>query len=370
MKRQQKKTTLSRVGNSLKTQRTLFFVLLAIVILLSIAALAKVMGFFIPSQPVPVIVENTIRMNSLTLDQKIAQMIIVSGQKWNVAAWKKLQIGGIHLFAKANESIFRETIDLFQEKTTIPFFVSVDLEGCHNPFATFKNFTAASDIKTVEAAYQKGVEEGSYLSSVGITINFAPVVDLQDTIWKCRSFPGDAEQITDLAGAYTQGVQEQDIVATAKHYPGKTLVVHDPHKYLVAATISDADTLPFEALSPLVKAVMVSHVISSGAVDSRGVPAVASPEAIQELRSAFSGLIITDEINMLGLKKFYPSLDDLYIAVFAAGSDIIINFNEDPHEIRRMISIIRAAVEKGEISESRIDDSVRRILQAKGFIVV
>ena len=356
-------------NNQLSLQKRIFFFLLMVTLLLGFLAVAKATGLLISAQPVPVVEGNTVFLDFLTLDQKIAQMIIVAGQKWDVKVWKKMQMGGIHLYAKANESVFRETIAEFQEGMVIPFLVSVDLEGCQNPFAAFKNFTAAADVTTDEEAWEKGFEEGTYLSSLGITLNFAPVVDLEDTIWKCRSYPGDAQQITDLAGAYVSGVQNKTVLATAKHYPGKTLVIHDPHKYLVEATISEDDVYPYGKLSSSVKAVMISHIISSGAVDSQGVPAVASAEAVSDLRQEFDGLIITDEINMLGLRKFYPNLDELYLAVFKAGNDLIINFNEDPNEIRRMIMVVKKAVLRGEINEERIDASVRRILAAKGFIV-
>ncbi|MBI4152575.1 hypothetical protein HY495_02590 [Candidatus Woesearchaeota archaeon] len=367
MKKRFGRNVLQR-GNRQFHQR-IFWVLLAIVLILAVFSLLKAMGLLIPAQPTPLIIENTIDLASLSLDQKIAQMIIVAGQKWNLQAWTRMQLGGIHLYAKANENIFQETVSQFQEKMVIPFFVTLDLEGCQNPFAAFKNFTAASEITTPDAALKKGGEEGAYLSTLGITVNFAPVVDLEDTIWKCRSFPGEPEMIATLAEAYVSGLQKENILATAKHFPGKTLVVQDPHKYLVAANISTADLLPYRRLSSSVKAIMISHVISSGSVDSQGIPAAASSEAVLILREGFDGLIITDEVNMLGLKKFYPTLDEMYLAVFKAGNDVILNFNEDPHEIQRMITVIKKAVERGEIPEERIDASVRRILQAKGFNV-
>jgi beta-N-acetylhexosaminidase len=123
------------------------------------------------------------------------------------------------------------------------------------------------------------------------------------------------------------GLQQEGIIATAKHYPGKTLVVRDPHKFIVSADISNEDLYPYQYLSGQgdVKAIMISHIIPSGAVAAQS-PAVASPELITHLQQNFSGLIISDEINMLGLKNFYPTLDGLYIAVFAAGNDLILNF--------------------------------------------
>ena len=73
---------------------------------------------------------------------------------------------------------------------------------------------------------------------------------------------------------------------------------------------------------------------------------------------------------MLGLKDFYTSLDEMYVGVFKAGNDIILNFDRDPNEVYRMIQVIKDAVIRGVIQEEQIDDSVERILQLKGFNVV
>ena len=72
---------------------------------------------------------------------------------------------------------------------------------------------------------------------------------------------------------------------------------------------------------------------------------------------------------MLGIKNFYKSLDEMYIEVFNAGADIVLNFQNDPNEVYHAITVIRDAVDGGIISEERIDASVRKILTAKGFVV-
>ncbi|MBU0457422.1 MAG: hypothetical protein KKD75_04735, partial [Nanoarchaeota archaeon] len=116
-----------------------------------------------------------------------------------------------------------------------------------------------------------------------------------------------------------------------------------------------------------VKALMVSHLITSGEIDSQNLPSVVSKEVIDKIKKDFDGLIISDEIHMLGLKIFYSSLDEMYVAVFKAGNDVILNFDRDPNEIYHMIQVIKDAVEREEISEEQIDNSVRKILVAKGF---
>ena len=158
----------------------------------------------------------------------------------------------------------------------------------------------------------------------------------------------------------------------AKHYPGKTLVVKDPHKFIVGAEIEKNDLRPYDYLIDKgdVKGIMVSHLITTGEVDSKGIPSVVSRKAIQEIREkGYNGLIISDEIHMLGLKKYYDSIDEMYIAVFQAGNDVVLNFDRDPNEVYRMIKVIKEAVKKGVIDEDDIDASVTRILETKGFKV-
>ncbi len=350
-------------------QKKIFFLLLLFVVVLSTLNLAKARGWLIPTQP-PIAVEGkVVSLDSFTLEQKIAQMIVVAGSGQNKEAWQRMQLGGIHLFAKQREELFTQIIEEFQEGLAVPFFVTADLEGCQNPFAEFYTSPAAADISTVGNAFQKGSDDGKQLARLGFSINFAPVVDLQDEIWKCRSFPGDEKAVAELAEAYTLGLQSQNILATAKHFPGKTLVVSDPHKGIVAAEIAEQDLFPYGQLKDSVKSIMVSHIIVSGSIDSQGEPSVASGVVIARAREEFPGLIISDEINMLGLKNYYGTREEMYIAVFKAGNDLILNFNEDPNEIYHMIQVVKKAVEEGEIAEAQIDASVRRILMAKGLVV-
>ena len=350
-------------------QKRIFLILMVVVLGLGTLNIAQARGLLIPEQPQLAIVDNNVDLSSMTLEQKIAQMIIVHGGVWNLEPWKNMQLGGIHLFALENEGLYVKIIKQFQEEVQIPFFVTIDLEGCWNPLANFKESVSVSEITDVGQAFQKGSEEGGYLKKLGFTINFAPVVDLDDQIWGCRSFPGDEKGIASLAEAYVLGLQNEGIIGTAKHYPGKTLVIRDPHKYIVTAEIDEKDIYPYQELSDTVKSMMVSHIIVSGAVDSEGLPAVVSSKAISALKQKYTGLIVSDEINMLGLKNFYRSDEEMYVAVFKAGNDLVLNFNEDPTEIKHMIEVAAGAVERGEIPEEQIDGSVRKILELKGFTV-
>lgn len=348
-----------------------FLFLIFLNLILGGVNLAKAKGLLIPEEDAPVVINNTIDLDSLTLRQKIAQMVVVLGVEYYAGAFKSMQVGGIHLHAMVDEDSYKKTIQKFQKEMAVPLFVTVDLEGCVNPFANFKEFPSVNNITSIGAAFEKGKTEGSYLKKLGVTINFAPVVDLEDNIWKCRTFPGKEENVSVLANSYILGLQDEGIIATAKHYPGKTLIIKDPHKYLAAAEIGSEDLYPYLYLinKKTIKAIMVSHLITYGEVNSEGKPSVTSQKIIQKLRKDFDGVIITDEINMLGVKKFYKSTDEMYLEVFLAGSDLVLNFNNDPNEIYHLISVIEDAVKKGKIKEERIDASVKKILELKGLKV-
>ena len=349
----------------------LFVFLLTINVVLAGLTVAKSRGLLIPGQPDPVVVDNVVDLDDLTLEQKIAQMVVVLGVEYYSTPLRKMQLGGIHLHAMKGIEQFHKVVGKFQEGMEIPFFVTVDLEGCVNPFSSFMEFQLASEVESIGDSFQKGKSEGKFLSELGATINFAPVVDLDDQIWNCRSFKGDKEKVSELANAYVLGLQDEGIIATAKHYPGKTLVIKDPHKFLAAAEITEDDLYPYDFLieKDSIKAIMISHLITYGKVNSEGKPSDASQRITDELIAKYDGLIVTDEINMLGMRNFYGSLDEMYLEVFKAGPDIVLNFNSDPNEIYRMILLIKEAVKDGDISEKRIDKSVKKILEAKGFIV-
>ena len=313
---------------------------------------------------------NTVYLDSLTLKQKIGQMFITWAEEDNKEELQKMLIGGIYVNAKPSKEDFITTIDNFQEGTTIPFFVATDMEGgCSNPFEYFQDFPDLVAIGTKEEAYRVGHEQGKLLKEVGFNLNFAPVVELEDTIWYCRNFKGTPEEISQKASAYITGIQE-NVLATAKHYPGKTLVYKDPHRYTGYAYITQDDLIPFEgSIQNDVSAVMISHVITRGAIDSEGKPAIASKRAVTSLRNQFNGLIITDDTRMAALQNHYSSSTEIYLDLFKADNDLILYFNKDTKELYYIISNIEKAIQYGAISEDRIDKSVTRILKAKGIKV-
>lgn len=309
--------------------------------------------------------------DSLTLEQKIAQMVIAYGKDENAQNFQNMLIGGVFLSSRESKDSYLAATSLFQENAQIPFFVTADLEGCRNPFENFYYFPALSDIDDVTRAYRLGVEQAVLLKGLGFNMNFAPVVDLEDNIWQCRTFSGSAEEIAAKATSYIEGLHYHGVLAVSKHYPGKTLAREDPHFKSSTATITSNDLLPFQAtMENDVDGVMVSNLIVDGEVDSKGKPALTSLEVSESLQNSFTGLVISDEIGMLGLKEYYTQGDvvdykQMFIDVFNA-NDMVVIFDRSPENLYWMIEIVSKAVSDGKISMDKIDNSVENILSVKG----
>ena len=107
-----------------------FLVLIVTILILGSLNVAKAKGWLIPEQPDLKIIDHTIDVDAMTLEQKVAQMVIVHGGTHNLQSWKNMQIGGIHLFALESPELYKKIISDFQQGMQVPFFVTVDFEGC------------------------------------------------------------------------------------------------------------------------------------------------------------------------------------------------------------------------------------------------
>ena len=347
----------------------IFFAFIIVVILFLVYANIKEYRLLEKVPIINIYGDNRIDLSELSLRQKIAQMMIVYSKPENRDWINKNNIGGVYIYAEPTSVHFKSKIDFFQSNATIKLFIAVDLEGCNTPFDSFKDFRFASEVKTSEEAYEMGKEHGQFLRELGFNLNFAPVVDLKDTIWKCRAFEGTPEEVTKKAQSYLKGLREEDIISTIKHYPGKTLEALDPHKEILSTELMEDDVTPFLETLNDTDTVMVSHQITTGVLDTSGKPAVVS-SLVDDLSNRFKGMIIADEIGMMGLKKFYKTDKERYTDLFKVNNDVILIFHGDTFVLERFIDAIEEGVEKGEISQNRIDKSVKKILEFKGYYVI
>lgn len=316
----------------------------------------------------PIAKANTINISELSLDEKIGQMVMARTEATSPQVLK-LNLGGIFLFNQKSEAEYKSIIDYYKDNSKISPLVAADMEGYWNPFSSFYQSKTFGEINTPEEALSLGKEHADIMKRLGFNLDFSPVVEERNTVWPGRSFKGTHTKIKEKVKNYINGLQSNGIMATAKHYPGGSML-KDPHIWKVRYNLTIEDLDLFQtAIDNNVSAIMIGHPIISGVLDSKGKQATVSPEIISYLRQNFHGLIITDAINMLGLQWSYLfKYKQLYIDLVKAGNDIILDFSS-PSLIKRRMDALKLEVKKGNIPEKRIDESVERILQAKGYEV-
>jgi beta-N-acetylhexosaminidase len=328
---------------------------------------------------------------SMSLDEKIGQLIIPAtvgmflNQDSEVFKQARrdvteFHVGGYHMLGEVN--ILHEPagvalfINRLQELSKLPLWITADFEGgaglryigaTRLPRAMAMGATANPDM-----AYQAARITAEEARALGVQVNFYPVVDVNNNarnpIINIRSFGGDPSLVSRMARAYIRGSQEHGVMATAKHFPGHGDTSTDSHLELPVidvdrARLNSIELPPFQAaVDEGVGGVMSAH-IALPRIESGNLPATLSPMMLTGvLRSElkFGGVIFTDAMNMRGIAAHYPDGEAAVRAV-KAGADVVLY----PVSVEQVFVALKRAVESVEIKESRIDESVRRILTAK-----
>lgn len=315
-----------------------------------------------------IIENNTIQLSSLTLKQKLAQMIMVRGDGNENIELTNVSIGGIFLDRQESDEAYSQLISKYQKESKIKLLVATDLEGSWTPFPYNPDrFPYFSDIKTGEEAYNAGLSHGKLLKELGFNMNFAPVAEFTDLAYGGRTFSGSKEEVKSKLTNYINGLQE-NVAGTCKHYPGKTLQTN-LHVKTDTQTIDKDDLELFELCAKQkISAIMVSHPVVEGELDSQGKPSSVSEEVIGSIPNDI--LVIADEINMRGLKNFYIfNKRKMYQDLINSGENFILDFKLDNKGTCKLIADLEEDVKKGKINEEKIDESVRKILKLKGYDV-
>jgi len=271
-----------------------------------------------------------------------------------------------------------------QTKSQIPLFIATDQEG--GPVNRLKNgFTklpANSVLSSIEnkklaeeLAKKAGEVTGTELLAVGVNMNLAPVLDVytgphDNSIMQRRSFGSNPELVSQLGVAYIQGLQGKGVIATAKHFPGHGGATQDSHFYLPTVNdtqehLQNVHLKPFkEAIQRAdVSAIMTAHIVYP-AYDPG--PATLSPKILTELlrkEMNFQGVIITDDLKMEAIKKYFD-IGLAAVMAIKAGADIVLPIVTTQEQQDIYNSLLEAA-KNGDISEERLNESVRRILNLK-----
>ena len=315
----------------------------------------------------------TINLSEMSLDEKIGQLMIVKPSNLDIRYIEELQIGGIFLNDLESKQKYQEAISFYQDNSKIKLFVATDMEGYWNPFSNFYNSSSFGDIRSGEEAYDLGKEHGKILRELGFNLDFSPIVEVRNKIWPWRTFTGSEEEISEKISEYIKGLHSENISATAKHYPGGNLV-KNPHiiKYKIDATEQELKMFDI-AIENKVDFIMVGHPVIYGKLNSNKKQASISPEIIQPLRERFEGIIITDAVTMWGLRISYIfNFNKIYSKLILAGNDIVLDthIHSNYKQLLKRRNELKKAILKGDISEKRIDESVKKILEMKGYKVI
>jgi beta-N-acetylhexosaminidase len=323
----------------------------------------------------------------MTLDQEIGQMIMLGfldTQMSPTLAYtiKQFHLGSVVLYAwniTGADQVKQLTAQM-QSQADLPLFVATDQEGgsvnrLQAVDGPLPGAWAIAANGTTDYARQRGEYDAQQLYSLGINVNFAPVVDVANTSGGDlggRTFGTTPDQVTRLAGAYLNGLQSSGhVVGTLKHFPGLGDVPSDPHQSLYTLTRSKADLeridwAPYKALlaTGQVQMIMSTHVVVA-AIDPTRPASLSEPVLTGILRDelGYQGVIVTDGIYMGALTSHY-SFDQIILDSVKAGNDIICS-TYSIASTAETVRVLRDAVQNGDISKSRIDASVRRILLLK-----
>lgn len=359
--------------------------------------------------PAPVLTENVSSSESkwvdstlarLTVREKVGQMVVprISGAYMPLASteyqrlydWVVRQgVGGV-IITQGPPLEMAAKLNVLQGLAKVPLLVSADMEhgpgqiltagtilpyGIDNGGATrFPPIMGLGAARDEQLAYDLGRITATEGRAAGVHITYAPVVDVNNNpnnpIINTRSYSEDPALVSRLARAHIRGLQENGMIATAKHFPGHGDTGTDSHVSLPVITVlkgrADSVELPpyRVAIDAGVGAIMSAH-IAFPALTGDSVPATLSGKILTGLlrdELKYKGLIVTDAMDMGAIIKNYGNTNSAIMAV-KAGADQLLQ--PLPQDVGPMIDAVTAAVERGEISEARIDASVRKLLEVK-----
>lgn len=314
--------------------------------------------------------------NSLNDTEKVAQMIFTSAgnngkpfESVNKLILNK-KVGGVIIMGGSKDS-YKSLIGKFdssiKKSNSLPLFYAVDAEPgfIESRIQNTMKFPPQSKIKTKLEADTIANKISKILNDIKININFAPVCDasFNKDIINDRSFGNDSRKIIELSTAFINSTQNNNIIATAKHFPGHGNVKGDSHKELVYI---DGELTELETFKSIIKAgvsaVMVGHigVQNNREYQTNGLPSTLSRKIVTDLlrkKLDFKGLIITDALNMGAVTKF----DKPTLKAALAGCDILLM----PTDEVKLLNAILSESQKNPEFKKQIDESVKRIIKAK-----
>ena len=338
-------------------------------------------------------------VNSLTLDEKVAQLFIVTPEELTgvevvIAAGETTQnaisqypVGGFIYMSQnlENPEQVREMVKNVQEysyqRIGLPLFISVDEEGgtvsrfSNNPNFNLEKIDSMSVIGATgdpQNAYNVGAKIGSFLYDLGFNMDNAPDADVltnpSNTVIGSRSFGTDCNLVSEMMLAEMKGLQDQNIIPVIKHYPGHGATEADTHAGYAYTnkTLNEMmanELVPFiNGINAGVKVIMAAHISCPNIVGDN-TPSSLSGVMINDIlrgQLGYQGVVTTDALNMGAIAEEYSS-GQAAVQALQAGVDILLM----PENFQEAYQGVLSAVGDGRLTEERINESVRRIVNLK-----
>ncbi|WP_454199846.1 glycoside hydrolase family 3 N-terminal domain-containing protein [Nocardia sp. Marseille-Q1738] len=323
-----------------------------------------------------------------TTREKLAQLLTVgvTGAADATNVVRSEQIGGIFVGGWTDQALLGSgQITQVKEAAKVPLMVTIDEEGgrvsrVRDLIGPAPSARVTAQTMSPEEFYGATLDRGRALKDVGVTVNFAPDVDVSsqpdDTVIGDRSFSDDPAVVTRYADAYIRAMREVGVGTVMKHFPGHGSGSGDSHTGAVRtpplAQLQTVDLVPFRELIGSGAAVMVGHLDVPG-LTTPDVPASISPEVMALLREGrgygaapFQGPIFTDDLGGMAAITARMSIEDAVEAALVAGADNALWITTDA--VPRVLDRLEQAVSSGRLPMAQVDASVLRMAAFKGVL--
>ena len=324
--------------------------------------------------------------NSMTPDERLAQLFMVAAYSNKDSAHIKeveklirdYKIGGL-IFFQGGPVRHATMQNYLQEASDVPLMIAMDAEwGVGMRLDTTIDYPRQMTLGAIqddELLYDFGAEVARQMKRLGMHINFAPVVDVNSNaanpVIGTRSFGENKINVANKGIAVMKGMQDNHIMACAKHFPGHGDTDSDSHLTLPIIKhsyerIDSLELYPFKrTIDAGMGSMMVAHLYIPELDNTKNQASTLSPKIVNGLLKdslGFEGLIFTDALNMKGVSKYYGP-GEVELMAFLAGNDVM-EFAED---VPKAMELIRKKVEEGKVSQEDIDARCRKVLHAKAW---
>ncbi len=324
---------------------------------------------------------------TLSLDEKIAQMFMIAAysNKGNnhteelIRIITKYKVGGV-IFFQGGPQRQVDMLNQLQEASGVPLLVAMDAEwglGMRlDSTLSYPRQMMLGAIQDDSLVYYMGRDIAIQLKQIGVHMNFAPVVDINNNpmnpVINNRSFGEDKRNVARKAIMYMNGMQDEHLLCTAKHFPGHGDTDTDSHYELPVIRhgkdrLESVELYPFkQCIRQGLTGIMAAHLSVPSLDSARNLASSISPKVINELlreQMGFKGLIVTDALNMKAVSEYFKP-GEIEAKAAIAGNDILLM----PSDVNKAIHEIKREIRRGTISRNDIDEHCKRILAAKKWV--